>query len=522
MMRILLLLTLLFVCARSVAQTTVISKGEIRLGIEVYDYENDRPIDISKICDGFNDEGLPVNMVMPNKSSISLWLPDIDSLKAEEYRYAYDGTPRKIENFNKSNEGRSVAFFGSKSYSGGASGRLEVVKLPSNGIITNTSPQLYFEWQVDYGQMSLEVFIQNDEIDERQQYSDSIMSKLFSNDQVVKSYDYWLEKGFAKRLDENGLPENPIIPMDAGLISFATNAPDVMLTKDGERVDFFRYEPRPYDEGAIYYFKPDDSGSYLLRLTDPRKRYGQTARTYTFTVPFNFWKEGGYWILAAFVATLILFLLFRRASIKRLNESNLLKQLSDAELKAIRSQLNPHFLFNALSAIQNLINQSKNELANDYIVKLSKLLRRVLVQSDESLHSLQEELELAELYLELEKLRIPFDYHIKVDQSIDQNVLMPTMILQPYLENAVFHGVSKFKADQISLEISEIDNQIICKLKDNAKHEGNFFSEGKGMSMGRERIDILKKQLGDKINAEIRTSKGSNGFEVEIRLPLNL
>lgn len=216
------------------------------------------------------------------------------------------------------------------------------------------------------------------------------------------------------------------------------------------------------------------------------------------------------------------FVIYRIYTTRQLKQSNLLKQLSDAELKAIRSQLNPHFLFNALSAIQNLINQSKNELANDYIVKLSKLLRRVLVQSDESLHSLQEELELAELYLELEKLRIPFEYHIKVDDSLDKNALIPSMILQPYLENAVFHGVSKFKANQIVLEVRKEGMQLTCAIKDNAQHEGNFFTEGKGMSMGRDRIEILRKQVGDEIKANIKTAKSADGFVVEINLPLNL
>jgi len=517
-MRLLFIITLLSVCARSVAQTTLISKGEIRLGIEVYDYANERAIDISKICEGFNDEGLPINMVLPRNSQIQIWLPDVTEEESTFYVYAFEGgRTRKLTNFNKTFEGKKVAYFGNKSYSGGAHDGIEIVNMV--GIVSN--PGVRLEWKVDFGPIELLAFIQNDEIDERQQYSDSIMYNLFSSEKAVKNYDYWIENGFSNRLDSEGLPENPIIPLGAGTLSFSSNAPSVEIYKDGEKVEFTRLEER-FNDYFAYFYTPKESGSYLIRMSDPRKTYGQTSRTYSFTVPYSFWKEGGLWIAGAFGALILVFLVYRITTRRKLKQSYLLKQLSDAELKAIRSQLNPHFLFNALSAIQNLINQSKNDLANDYIVKLSKLLRRVLVQSDESLHSLQEELELAELYLELEKLRIPFDYHIHIDEEIDRNTLIPSMILQPYLENAVFHGVSKFKANQISLEVKQQGVQLTCTVKDNAQHEGNFFTEGKGMSMGRDRIDILRKQVGNEIKADINTSKGTDGFKVEINLPMNL
>lgn len=518
-MRIFIITLLIIVCARSVAQTTLISKGEIRLGIEVYDYANERPIDISKICEGFNDEGLPINMVLPHNSQIQIWLPDVTEEESSFYVYAFEGgRTRKLTNFNKTFEGKKVAYFGNKSYSGGAHDGIEIVNMV--GIVSN--PGVRLEWKVDFGPIELEAFIQNDEVDERQQYTDSIMGNLFSSDEIKLSYQYWLKKGFAKKLDENGLPENPIIPIDAGTIAFATSAPEILITRNGEPFEFERAENRPNYDGGVHFFKPKRSGSYLIRAIDSRKVYGQTSRTYAFTVPFSFWREGGQWMVAVIAVLLVSFLVYRYNTKRQLKETNLLKQLSDAELKAIRSQLNPHFLFNALSAIQNLVNQNKNDLANDYIVKLSKLLRRVLVQSDESLHSLGEELELAELYLELEKLRIPFEYKVHVSDDIDRNILVPSMILQPYLENAVFHGVSKFGASNVELHVDQNGMQLRCVIRDNAPHTDKSFTEGKGMSMGRERIDILRKQVGDEIKADIETHKGHDGFRVDINLPLNL
>lgn len=523
MMRILMMITLLFVCARSVAQTTLISTGEIKLGVQVYDLKNEQLLDISKICDGFNEEGLPIDLVLPYKSQIRLFLPEVTEGNSADYRYVKDdGSIKKVTNFNFEYEGRMVASLGNISYAPGATDAIEVIELREIISILNSNPKLKLDWRVDEAPIELELFIQNDEIDERQDYSDAVMGNLFSSDEVKKSYDYWIDKGFAQGLDENGLPENPIIPFGAGIISFTSNTANVQLLKDGERIDFDRFEARPNGEVATYYFNPDESGSYLVRLIDSRKVYGQTSRTYAFTVPFNFWKEGGYWMIGAIGLLLLAFMAYRIMTKRKMDQNNLLKQLSEAELKAIRSQLNPHFLFNALSAIQNLVNQSKNDEANAYIVKLSKLLRKVLVHSDESMHALQEELELAKLYLELEQLRMPFDYEVIVEESIDQNVLVPGMILQPYLENAIFHGVSKYKASHVQLIIKAKDAELSFEIKDNGQHDTTGFNEGKGMSLGRERIEILKKQVGEEIKASIQTKKDKNGFSVRINLPKNL
>ena len=521
-MRSTLCFLFLLVCASVNAQTTVVTKGEIRLGLEVYDYVNEKYLDISKISSGFDQEGLPINLVLPNKTQIQLWLPDVGESNADQYRIIDQGKVRKIERFDKEFEGRMVASLGNISYSPGSYDAIYIVELSNRKpILDSRNTRLMLEWKTDEEDIELVAFIQNDEIDERQIYTDSIMGNLFSSSEIIKGYDYWLKQGFAQSLDENGLPENPVIPRGSGIISFATNAPDVSLYRDGEKIPFDRFESRPYGASSVYYFKPDRSGNYIIRMADPRKVYGETTRSYSFSVPFNFWQEGGYYMLGGIGLLGIFFLVYRINAKRKVESAELNSLVSQAELKAVRSQLNPHFLFNALNAIQNLVNQNENDQANGYIVKLSRLMRRVLNQSDENFHSLESELSLCQLYIDLEKLRKHFEFELQIASSIDQNMLVPNMILQPYLENAVLHGVHHNGADFINLSIKEKDDSLFFSISNNGKQARSNIEEGQGMTLGRQRLEIINQQYG-KGSASVKTQIGIELFTVEVKLPKNL
>ena len=217
------------------------------------------------------------------------------------------------------------------------------------------------------------------------------------------------------------------------------------------------------------------------------------------------------------------FLFYRMNANRKLESTQLQKQVSDAELKAVRAQLNPHFLFNALNAIQNLVNQNATDKVNDYIVKLSKLLRTVLAQSVEALHTLENEMNLSRLYLELEHMRSPFDFNVEVDPSVDMNTLVPNMILQPYLENAVIHGIQKNNATRVTLNAKQNASQLVLTVSDNGEPETTTFQEGKGMVLGRNRLDFVRKQVDHSVQVGIKArSSNENGFIVEIRLPADL
>lgn len=523
-MRSTLCIIFLLVCASVNAQTTVITKGAIPMGIEVYDYQNERQLDISKLCRGFDDDGVPENLIIPYKSQIRIFFPNITAENAADYVLYADSERRlRLSEYNLEFEyqGSLVSNPINQSSSAGSFESIGLVYMPNIVDPSNFTKNIRLDWQVDYEPIELELFIQNDEIDERQIYSDSIMNNLFSSSKIRKSYDYWLKNGYAQNLNADGLPENPVIPRGSGMISFASNAPDVSLYRNGEKIEFDRFEQRPYGSNAIYYFKPDKSGNYTLLMTDSRKVYGETTRSYSFSVPFNFWQEGGYYLLGGIGLLGIFFLVYRIDAKRKLERAKLNSQISSAELKAIRSQLNPHFLFNALNAIQNLVNQQKNEQANEYIVKLSRLMRQVLSQSNENFHSLEEELDLNKLYIELEQLRKPFEFELNLPASIDGNTLVPNMILQPYLENAVLHGVHHNGADRVSLEIKEKQGSLLIRISNNGKQASSSFNEGQGMKLGKQRLEIVNQQF-EKDSASINTQIGIEHFIVELKLPKNL
>ena len=143
-------------------------------------------------------------------------------------------------------------------------------------------------------------------------------------------------------------------------------------------------------------------------------------------------KEG---ILGALlIAAIIGIIYYFRNKNKQKQERNR-RHIRELELRAIRSQMNPHFIFNALSSIQNLINRSANQEANKYLIDFSRLLRKVLATSEKKLVPLSDEIEQLQLYLKLEQLRFPFSYSLTVDNNIEPDAIeIPGMLIQPFVE----------------------------------------------------------------------------------------
>jgi LytS/YehU family sensor histidine kinase len=132
------------------------------------------------------------------------------------------------------------------------------------------------------------------------------------------------------------------------------------------------------------------------------------------------------------------------------------KKYRDSELKALKAQMNPHFIFNALNSIQEYIILNKKNLASDYLGKFADLIRTYLNHSNRGLISLEEELKCLEMYLELEELRFEEKLTFVIDVAEDVNVstvFIPTMLIQPYIENALKHGLLH-KKDNRKLKIS--------------------------------------------------------------------
>jgi two-component system LytT family sensor kinase len=206
-----------------------------------------------------------------------------------------------------------------------------------------------------------------------------------------------------------------------------------------------------------------------------------------------------------------------------LRKSGQTRQMASLQLKAIRSQLNPHFMFNALSSIQNLMNRSDVQRANHYLSTFAGLTRKVLLAGNAELISLEDEVAILGDYLEMEQLRFGFQYSVRVDASIDQaNVEIPSMLLQPFVENAVKHGVNVLhESGRIEVSINPSGKDLLLSVKDN----GSGFdpnlpageSDGFGLKLGEERI-ALHNQLHKTTMASLRIDSGAAGTTIRITL----
>jgi hypothetical protein len=213
---------------------------------------------------------------------------------------------------------------------------------------------------------------------------------------------------------------------------------------------------------------------------------------------------------------------------RRLKKEQQLRHLLELELTAIRSQMNPHFLFNSLNSVQNLIQQNRSHEANQYLADFAGLIRKVLKNSEKEEVPLAEELEMVNQYLNLEKLRFDFNFEISIWPDIDQqNTMIPSMLLQPIAENAVIHGLQN-KPGNKKLKIVVINSEdgLIIAIEDNgigreAAKSLTTDKNGKGLKLIEERLEILKQKQGENYKLEIidLNAGGVTGTRVEIVIP---
>ncbi|MEI3792050.1 MULTISPECIES: histidine kinase [unclassified Chryseobacterium] len=202
-------------------------------------------------------------------------------------------------------------------------------------------------------------------------------------------------------------------------------------------------------------------------------------------------------------------------------------------LQSLRREMNPHFIFNSLNSVNHFI-ATNNELeANQYLTKFSKLMRGVMENSTEDFIPLQQELDLLQNYLALEKTRFvdKFDYEIRVDESLNmQSLKIPGMLVQPFLENAVWHGLRyrsekgflklSFEKEDQHLKITIEDNGIGIEESKKQKTEHQKAREGRGMKNTLERIQLLNDLYKKDIACFVKDKENSSGVLVTLKINL--
>jgi len=208
-------------------------------------------------------------------------------------------------------------------------------------------------------------------------------------------------------------------------------------------------------------------------------------------------------LLVILILTAIGFMLYRRISGQKLKQADLNRRMRELELTVIRTQMNPHFMYNCLNSIQNLVQKNQNEEAHLYLSKFASLVRQALNNSKKEEIALSNEIDSVREYIELEQLRFGFDYAIELQNGIDPNdIFVPPMLLQPFVENAILHGLLLKKSDRmLKVQILKIHNKIILVIEDNGvgreaagkiEQKGN----GQGIRLCRDRLSLLSKKTG--------------------------
>ena len=280
--------------------------------------------------------------------------------------------------------------------------------------------------------------------------------------------------------------------------------------------------------------KIEDSLKYQQQLTDEELKQ-QTLLTKQQKQAKN------YFIAGLVLFALLSFFVFRNfqnhRKLNKLYKVSAEKQMAEFQLQSLRAQLNPHFMFNSLNAIQELIVMEENEKSQSYLERFAQLLRQLLDNASQPFIPLRKEINFLEHYLSLESLRLPdLQYSITIDpEVIVENITIPNMMLQPYIENALWHGLQHKQGEKkLELHISRQNGSVQFAIKDNgvgrkkAEELKSLYRKehrSKGMELLSQRFDLLSQEYGQQIQTSI-TDLAENGVAsgtlVEILVPASL
>lgn len=216
-------------------------------------------------------------------------------------------------------------------------------------------------------------------------------------------------------------------------------------------------------------------------------------------------------------------------------ESELRQQASELEMQALRAQMSPHFIFNCLSSINRFILKNESEAASDYLTRFSRLIRLVLINSKQSLISLEDELEMLWLYIEMERLRFQnsFEFNITFKNEIDaSSIYIPPLLLQPFAENAIWHGLmNKDGSKQLDFSFASTENELICMITDNGvgRHKAQELKSKKdvkdksmGLQITANRLAIFNKESDHNTSFQVEDLYDDEGNAVGTKVTLKI
>ncbi|MFC5412786.1 two-component regulator propeller domain-containing protein [Larkinella bovis] len=285
------------------------------------------------------------------------------------------------------------------------------------------------------------------------------------------------------------------------------------------------------------------SGQYVLHIIAANNDgiWNRTGYRLRVTIQTPFWET--WWFRIGAGAALIALGVAiaqwqaRKAAREQQEKSDLRERIAMSEMKALRSQMNPHFLYNSLNAVRLFVLQNDSDNADKYLVKFARLMRLILGNSRQEWVTLASECEQLQLYLELEQLRFghKFDFSIETDPSLDlERVSIPPMIIQPYIENAILHGMAhKKNRGRIQICIKPVNEHLECLVDDDGvgrqkageiKKKSATSHQSVGLKVTEERLQLIHqrsgKEAGVTIIDKVNDDNEPAGTRVVIRVPL--
>lgn len=286
-------------------------------------------------------------------------------------------------------------------------------------------------------------------------------------------------------------------------------------------------------KGTTLTFSHLKPGKYRLevRAIDASNNPNPPVVRYDFYLKPYFYETNEFYATVFFLFSLLIGLFlwysFHRQQRKAQQEMDVKNTILELQLRAIQAQMNPHFIFNVLNRLVEMISSAKLIQAERFVIDFAKLLRNILEQSEKDFISIREELKTLQIYLEIQRTRRreSFQYQILSDEELDSHQI-PTMLIQPFIENAIVHGVDHAEYPTlITLQLYQVEGDIHIKIQDNGigreqatKIHQNRKNESKGIELIRRKIELLRKKYQIDIVLMIHDWKATPPVGTEVHL----
>ncbi|MEZ2446201.1 two-component regulator propeller domain-containing protein [Chitinophaga sp. RCC_12] len=288
---------------------------------------------------------------------------------------------------------------------------------------------------------------------------------------------------------------------------------------------------------AKYTNLPPGNYTFRVRAVNTAGTFSEHITALQIFIKPAFWQTSWFRLLCLLLAGSLVYLYYRLriAGIKREAKQReaIQQQIAQLEMKALRAQMNPHFIFNALNSIQTFMMKSETEQALAYLSRFAKLIRNVLDNSQLNNTTVAQEISVLENYMELEKLRFSdeFEYEIIVDPTLDANMVdVPTMIIQPFVENAIWHGLLHDKGKgKVTITFKKVDDRILCTIEDNGigreksaamKRLSKPRHQSRGLQITRDRLSLYNSRFNVDASFDIEDLTDEEGKALGTRVNL--